>query len=232
MKRFKNVFITLSCLLLVVMTGFVFTGCDLFSVTEGEIIEKTFDQTGKGDFTKISLNVDGGINLDISYGDEYKITYTESDIEKFNIKIENQTLIVGQTRTKKSIKNYKAKWLSIVVPNTIAIQNVIADVDGALTGLLIGDYKNVSFDVDGAANINISGNVEAFSLDTDGTTTLAGKDLVCSTATIECSGMLTFEITCNDVLFIDCDGMCNGTYYGPATLDKHINGMCNIRKGE
>lgn len=51
------------------------------------------------------------------------------------------------------------------------------------------------------------------------------KRFAADTVRIDCDGVLKFEVTCNALLDVTCDGTYEGTYYGDCLLEKKGAGV-------
>ena len=193
-------------------------------------MDKTYDVTSA--FSKINIEVEGGVNLEIAYGEEVSVSYTESDQEKFEIAEDAETLKIKQTRTvQANLVKYKSKSLKIVVPlqNKITLLEIV--VDGAMDCKLVGDYENIDFKVNGALDADINGSAQKFVLDCNGAANVENKSFVVEKATLSCDGAINFEFVCNKELSVVSNGTCSGVYYGACTVTKTINGTGSIKQG-
>ena len=186
----------------------------------------------EAEFSKIRIDAKGGIALSISYGGEFSVSYAESEQEMFTFSVEDETLVVVQRRTIGSLLDYKSKALNIVVPAANKIASLTADIEGQIDCTLQGEYGLLAFDVDGDMKGSFSGSADQLTIDCDGTLRFGSKRFAADTVRIDCDGVLKFEVTCNALLDVTCDGTYEGTYYGDCLLEKKGAGVGKITKGE
>lgn len=228
-----------------------FSSCDIEMIKEEGYSEGMYEIASK--LTQIEIDGDGGIVLSLSYGEKFGVSYTESNQEKFSFAEENGKLKIVQKRQVGSLFNYKAKELSVTFPAENKLEAFHADIDGTMTAnVQAGEYGAFSFDVDGSLELNfydvtaekvsvdcdgsfkasLTGSANELVAKGDGALSVSGKNFVADNASFKCDGAMKVEITCNLFFFVDCDGVCSGTYYGNAAVEKRISGVDNLEKGE
>lgn len=154
--------------------------------------------TAQTQFSKISLDINGGVDFEFSYGQTLSIDYTQSDQEKFSFAEGNGMLIVRQKlNSHTALVGYKSKKLKIVVPSQIKITHLYAIVDGAADCKIEGDFQEIRLDVDGALMASINGSAENFFVDCDGAVEIEDKNFVTNVAELNVDGAMEFEFTCN-----------------------------------
>lgn len=207
----------------------ILSACDLEMVKEDGYAEGRYE--ANADFSQIEIDSEGGLELKVSYGTELSVTYTESEQDKLTFSIENDKLIVMQRKTAALI-GYKPKSLNIVVPTENLISVLDVEVDGGVDCSLAGEYGAVKFDVDGALELSLNGSADSLTASCNGAVNIKGKSFFADVVLLDCDGALDFEIGCNNLLRVDCDGVCNGVYYGNPTVEKELTAVGDIKKGE
>ena len=214
------------------------SACNLEMVKEVGYTSSRYAVTAQ--FTQIEIDAEGGLEFSLSYGDQFSVTYTESEQDKLVFSTENDTLFVTQ-HSDVALIGYKKKELSIVK----------ASSGGALECSLAGEYGALSFESDGILSVNLAVTAESVSLDSDGKMTaelsgsaerlivncdglvsLGSRAFSAAEAKFDCDGGANFELTCTSFLSVKCNGVCNGTYYGDPTVEKTISGAGTLKKGE
>ena len=122
------------------------SACNLEMVKEVGYTSSRYAVTAQ--FTQIEIDAEGGLEFSLSYGDQFSVTYTESEQDKLVFSTENDTLFVTQ-HSDVALIGYKKKELSIVVPTDNKISSVKASSGGALECSLAGEYGALSFESDG-----------------------------------------------------------------------------------
>ncbi len=225
-KRFAACFAAASAVTFGVLG---FGSCDISMQQESGYKEGRYAVTSG--FSSIDIDADGGVNFTLSYGEEFEIDYSESEQEKFDFSVENGTLVVFQRRSVASLLNYKEKTLNIVVPRENKISSVSADIAGAFTCKLTGEYETLSFDAAGSFTADCTGSAETLTIECLGSADFKDRAFSANTVSFDCTGALNFEITCNVLLDVECAGACTGTYYGDCKVEKQIVGADKIAKG-
>lgn len=224
------------------------SACNIEMMKEVGYASAMYEVTAQ--FTKIEIDAEGGLEFSLSYGDDFSVSYTESEQDKLVFSTENDTLFVTQ-HSDVTLIGYKKKELSIVVPSDNKISSVKVLSGGALECSISGEYGAISLESDGILSANLTVTAESVSLDSDGKMTaelsgsadrlivdcdglvsLGSKAFSAADARFDCDGGATFELTCTSFLSVNCNGTCNGTYYGDPTVEKTISGTGTLRKGE
>lgn len=224
------------------------SACNLEMVKEVGYTSSRYAVTAQ--FTQIEIDAEGGLEFSLSYGDQFSVTYTESEQDKLVFSTKNDTLFVTQ-HSDVALIGYKKKELSIVVPTDNKISSVKASSGGALECSLAGEYGALSFESDGILSVNLAVTAESVSLDSDGKMTaelsgsaerlivncdglvsLGSRAFSTAEAKFDCDGGANFELTCTSFLSVKCNGVCNGIYYGDPTVEKTISGAGTLKKGE
>ena len=225
-KRFAACFAAASA---VTFSVWSFASCDISMQQESGYTEGRYAVTSE--FSDIEIDADGGVNFTLSYGEEFEVDYLESEQEKFDFSIEGETLVISQRRSVASLLNYKEKTLNIVVPKENKISSVSADVNGAFTCDLTGDYRTLAFETAGKFTADFTGSAETLSVECIGSVDFKDRAFSANTVSFNCTGALNFEITCNVLLDVECAGSCGGTYYGDCKVEKRIVGADTVVKG-
>lgn len=96
-------------------------------------------------FPAIEIDADGGVELYLSYGAEFSVTYTESAQEQISFSVEDGTLKVEQ-RSDIVLMGYQSKRISVTVPSGNPVSSVAADVDGNFDCTVTGEYGSLDFE--------------------------------------------------------------------------------------
>ena len=200
------------------------SACNLEMVKEVGYTSSRYAVTAQ--FTQIEIDAEGGLEFSLSYGDQFSVTYTESEQDKLVFSTENDTLFVTQ-HSDVALIGYKKKELSIVVPTDNSFES-----DGILSVNLAVTAESVSLDSDGKMTAELSGSAERLIVNCDGLVSLGSRAFSAAEAKFDCDGGANFELTCTSFLSVKCNGVCNGTYYGDPTVEKTISGAGTLKKGE
>ena len=225
-KRFAACFAAASAVTFGVLG---FASCDISMQQESGYKEGRYAVTSG--FSSIDIDADGGVNFTLSYGEAFEVDYSESEQEKFDFSVEDGTLVISQRRSVASLLNYKEKTLNIVVPKENKISSVSADVNGAFTCDLTGDYRTLAFETAGKFTADFTGSAETLTVECIGNVDFKDRAFSANTVSFDCTGALNFEITCNVLLDVECAGSCGGTYYGDCKVEKRIVGADMVVKG-
>lgn len=92
------------------------SACSLDMVKEDGYTEGRYEVNEV--FSSIEIDADGGVELYLSYGAEFSVTYTESAQEQISFSVEDGTLKVEQ-RSDIVLMGYQSKRISVTVPSGI-----------------------------------------------------------------------------------------------------------------
>lgn len=217
--------------LLMLLGGATFSSCNIEMIKEGGYSEARYEVAT--DFTEIEINSEGGLDFTLSYGKNFSVTYVESDQEKFCFSNSDGKLTVTQRKeTATALIGYKSKKLEITVPEENKLSSVSAKVDGSVNCSITGDYGELFFNCNGLIDALFVGTADTLTIDCDGAMTLNGADFSAESVRLDSDGALDFKVGCSVSLYVSCDGMCNGIYYGDPIVEKHVSGLGEIKKGE
>ncbi len=191
---------------LMLASAAAFSACNLTMVKEEGYSEQEYRITS--DFSQLRIDGEGGMNLTLSYGDAYAVSYSESDQEKFTFTEKDGKLTVVQKRLiNGTLMDYKRKELTITIPKNVPINSLDVSVDGRLDCKITGDYGTVSFDVDGGMTPDLYLMASSVAFDVDGG--VKGKMYVeAETVSFDCDG--TFDVQMAGAatnLIMNCDGL-------------------------
>lgn len=224
------------------------SACSLDMVKEDGYTEGRYEVNEV--FSSIEIDADGGVELYLSYGAEFSVTYTESAQEQISFSVEDGTLKVEQ-RSDIVLMGYQSKRISVTVPSGNPVSSVAAGVDGNFDCTVTGEYGSLDFETGGwlDADLNVSassvslgargavrgtlvGSAEQLTVTSGGAMTLDGGNFSVVSAALDCGGKLDFALRCSDTLGVVCGGECDGVYYGDPAVTREIAGEDNLRKGE
>ena len=224
------------------------SACSLDMVKEDGYTEGRYEVNEV--FSSIEIDADGGVELYLSYGAEFSVTYTESAQEQISFSVEDGTLKVEQ-RSDIVLMGYQSKRISVTVPSGNPVSSVAASVDGNFDCTVTGEYGSLNFETGGwlDADLNVSassvslgargavrgtlvGSAEQLTVTSGGAMTLDGGNFSVVSAALDCGGKLDFALRCSDTLGVVCGGECDGVYYGDPAVTRENAGEDNLRKGE
>lgn len=231
MKIVKRFSAALSVVAVSVFTAASLASCNLEMQKESGYTEGRYELNALTDsavsFRSIVVDADGALNLTVSYGETYDVSYTESDQEKFSFSYDAGVFNVKLSRSVKLLSSH-AKDLVVTLPRSLEAVSLTVETDGSLDCTLSGKYTSLRFDVDGVFSADFSGVASELIVDADGAASIGNSTFSVDTAKIDVDGALNIELTCNVLLSLDVDGFCSGSYYGDCRVEKQVDGLDSL----
>jgi len=185
----------------------------------------THDLSG---FTQI--DVSGVYQLDVTVGEDFSVTTSGSDkeVEFMEIKVKDDTLILGTKERKKSwsIGNRKGLHAVVTLPKLESL-----DVAGIATGDVTGiDADGFEMDVAGIADMTLSGKCKTFDLDVAGMGEVEAEEFKCANVDVDVAGMGEVSVYASVSVDASAAGMGQVEVYGkPEIVSKSDNFMSKVR---
>jgi hypothetical protein len=196
-----------------------------------------------------AINVSGGIDLYISYGDEaIAVSASETKYrDKIKTVVENGVLKIWYEdnkfswNDKKNLKAYVSfknlKSLSasggsdILVEGSIKTDELKIDISGGCDFKGSVEVNNLDVDQSGGSDVDINGTAKKVSISASGGSDFNGYNLMTDYCEAEASGGSDIEITANKEISARASGASDITYKGSAALkESRSSGASSVSK--
>ncbi|WP_296705497.1 head GIN domain-containing protein [Algoriphagus sp.] len=176
-------------------------------------------------FDKISIS--GPVNLRIKQGSVQKVTvFAEPELmQPIRYKVVSGELEIGYDNNITCFNTNFGVWIVITVPDINEIQasgeNII-ESDGDL------DLDNLFINAEGKSTMNLKGKVNSQTIFSSGQTVVNNFNLLTQSTTLDISGEGNLEVSCEEELDIDVDGVSTISYKGNPSITQKVSGTLNL----
>ena len=187
-----------------------------------------------------AIEVSGGIDLYLSYGDEAVavsakdqklrsriITEVKDGVLKIYYDRDGLRIPIGKNDQLKAYVSYKtlksieaSGGSDVTVDGRIKSSSLTLQISGGSDFNGKVEVENLTIDQSGGSDINISGIAKTLSIDASGGSDLDGYDLVCENCTVEASGGSDVTITVNNEISAEASGGSDIDWKGAAAVKK------------
>ena len=178
------------------------------------------------DFEKI--RVSGVYDITVRAGRDYGIQVEgrRSALERANIKVENNTLILGHEK-KKGVRGVKKSLNVVILMPRLHQIDVSGVVDGTISDVMADDFR---VNVSGVGDLKIEGRCDRLIARLSGVGDLSARKLVCNHAEVRVSGVGDATVYASESLDAHVSGIGDLTSYGsPKRVRKNRSFFSTIR---
>lgn len=225
------------------MKKIVITTMILISSLLGCKAQKTETRNLSG-FDKIKIS--GALTLEYTSSDstEVLVIAKESDLEKVNSKVENNTLILSTKGNLKSnvtvmVKNNKLYRVEssgatdFKTTNTLKTDSIVLVASGASNIKLQIESDKINCSEEGAANVKLEGTANRLNADLSGASNLKAYDLIAKQANIDASGAASARINVTEKLNSSATGASDVKIKGdPKEVSAESSAAASISKSK
>ena len=229
-------------LMLVAITLFSLTSCDVFGVRSNGELETEIRNVDN--FHALEINVPG--DVEVRTGDEYKVEVTcENSVIAYLETIEDEGVLkIHFDRDVFDVDNLKIRvwapsWDSFVINGSANV-----DVPDAIQGELLklgvsgsgnikvfnADFTDIDTRVSGSGDVNLSGNADHLKCTVSGSGDVDALSCPVKTAIVTVSGSGNVRLNVSDSLNVTISGSGDVEYEGDPQVTKQVSGSGNVRK--
>lgn len=229
-------------LMLVAITVFSLTSCDVFGVRSNGELETEIRNVDN--FHALEVNVPGDVEVRI--GDEYKVEVTcENSVIAYLETIEDDGVLkIHFDRDVFDVDNLKIRvwapsWDGFVINGSADV-----DVPDAIQGELLklgvsgsgnikvfnADFPDIDTRVSGSGDVNLSGHADHLKCTVSGSGDVDALNCPVKTAIVTVSGSGNVRLNVSDSLNVTISGSGDVEYEGNPEVTKQVSGSGNVRK--